>query len=320
MDYALTGDEAALVDAVQGIVRDHGEPPPEARQTFAYFDAPLQDALTAGGFLDAARTMSPLAAALVIMEAAAAPGALEVGASALIAPHLFDGEDAPPGPYALLSADAIGKAHRNLLIANTALIEDGEDVLVLSVDRASIDAVESIYAYPYARFLQPPDLRAARRLTGAAGPMLQWRRVALAGEMAGAAARAVTFTIDYVKTRHVFGKPVGAFQSVQHRLAQCHQAALAMRYLTLKAAWEGDAYHAALAACFAQQKVNKIVFDLHQFNGAMGVTSAHLLHFWTYRLRALQAEAGGVYGSARDVAHALWGARNDDGGGHDAHV
>ena len=40
----------------------------------------------------------------------------------------------------------------------------------------------------------------------------------------------------------------------------------------------------------------------------MGVTTEHLLHFWTYRLRALQAEAGGTYGAALDLADKLWGS------------
>lgn len=306
MDYALSEEQAALVAAVQGIVRDHGAPPSDARQSFAYFDTRLQAALQGGGFLDAARVLSALEAALVVMEAATAPGAAELGASALVAPHLFP-DSAPDGPFALIDAAALAKAHRHLPIAKTALITDGGDVLVLDLNGFRIDPVDSVYAYVYGRLAQRIDLHALPRIPDAAPLLRQWHRVALAAEMAGAAAQAVAFTVEYVKTRHVFAKPVGAFQSVQHRLVQCHQSALAMRYLTLKAAWAGDAYHAALAACFAQQKASKIVFDLHQFNGAMGVTNAHLLHFWTYRLRALQGEAGGVYAAAHTVADALWG-------------
>lgn len=138
--------------------------------------------------------------------------------------------------------------------------------------------------------------------------MQTWRRVALAAELAGTAARAIAYTIDYVKLRHVLGRAVGAFQAVQHRLAQCHQYAQGMKYLSLRAAFDADAASAALASCYAQQKVGKIVFDLHQFNGAIGVTNECKLHFWTYRMRALQAEAGGAYGAARDISESLWGA------------
>jgi hypothetical protein len=38
----------------------------------------------------------------------------------------------------------------------------------------------------------------------------------------------------------------------------------------------------------------------------MGITNEFLLHFWTYRLRALQSEAGGVIEAALDVVRHRW--------------
>ena len=61
-------------------------------------------------------------------------------------------------------------------------------------------------------------------------------------------------------------------------------------------------YDADVAACYAQQHVKKLVVDLHQFSGAMGVTNEFALHLWTYRLRALQSEGGGMVESALDIA------------------
>jgi alkylation response protein AidB-like acyl-CoA dehydrogenase len=107
--------------------------------------------------------------------------------------------------------------------------------------------------------------------------------------------------LNHVKQRHVFGHPVAAFQSVQHRMVQCHMVATALYYLALRAAWSGEAYDADVAACYAQQHVKKLVVDLHQFTGAMGVTHEFALHLWTYRLRALQTEAGGMVEAALDV-------------------
>jgi hypothetical protein len=74
----------------------------------------------------------------------------------------------------------------------------------------------------------------------------------------------------------------------------------------MRAAWSGEADDADVAVCHAQLGVQQLMFDLHQFNGAMGVTNEHALHFWTYRIRALQAEAGGVYPSALAIADARW--------------
>lgn len=306
MDFQLNEDQQALVDAVQAILRDHTELPQSERLSYAWFDAKAQAKLTEGGFLDAGYDLGPLEAALVVVEAARIPPVVEAGASALIAPALSPDERLA-GPVAVVAASDLGKAHRNLSIARTALIDLGEDAAVLAIDPAEVEAVESIYAYPYGRFRSAPDLGRARRIPGGGAELRRAWRIALAAEFAGAAQAAVDFTVDYVKLRKVFGHPVGTFQSVQHRLAQCWQIARAAHFIALRAAWSGLPEDADMAACYVQQNVQKVLFDLHQFNGAMGVTCEHTLHFWTYRLRALQAEAGGVYAAALDLAERMWG-------------
>jgi alkylation response protein AidB-like acyl-CoA dehydrogenase len=185
-------------------------------------------------------------------------------------------------------------------------VDLGDADALISEDAADVETVPSILAYPFGRFRRPPDLRAARRLSGQAGQLRHWWRVAIAAESAGAAQAAVAFTLNHVKQRHVFGHPVAAFQSVQHRLVQCHMVATALYYLSLRAAWSGEVYDADVAACYAQQHVKKLVVDLHQFTGAMGVTNEFALHLWTYRLRALQTEAGGMIASALDVVRDRW--------------
>lgn len=311
MDFQLNEDQAALVAAVQAIVEEHQEIPQSHRLGFHYFNETLQNILDENGFLDAAREMSPLEAALVAIEVARAPVVAEVATSALVAPHVVPGAR-PRGPIAIVDGARIDAAHRNLAVARTALIIDGADVLVHPVRTEEVEPVKTIYAYPFGRFVRRPDLGAAERIRGAAATLEQWARVALAAEYAGAAQAAVSFTVEYVKERKVFKRPVGSFQSVQHRLVQCHQIAQGVYYLALRAAWSGTAYDAAVAACYAQQNTKKLLADLHQFHGGMGVTNEHLLHFWTYRLRALQTEAGGVYGAAREVSCQLW---EDAGGG-----
>jgi hypothetical protein len=94
---------------------------------------------------------------------------------------------------------------------------------------------------------------------------------------------------------------------VQHRLAQCHQIVRALRYNALHAAWTGEPVRADLAWTYAQTHIQKLVFDLHQFNGAIGLTTEYKLHYWTFRLRALQPEAGGGDAAALAVADKLWG-------------
>lgn len=307
MDFALSDEQTTLVEAVQSILEDHAELSQSERHSYFHYDQRLQDALTDNGFLDVGRQIGSVEAVLVIIEAARLPAVVEVAGTALIAAKLMP-ERSVDGPVAVIAAPGFAKAHRNLPIARTLFVEHGADVVVLPSDAVQVEAVEnSIYAYPYGRFVEPPDLSAGEKLIGMANRLRHWSRVALAAEVTGAGQSALAFTIDHVKQRHVFGRAVGSFQAVQHRLAQCHFVLQGLQYLTLRAAWSGSPEHADQAACYAQQHIRKIVVDLHQFNGAMGVTNEHLLHYWTYRLRALQSEAGGADGSALALASLHWG-------------
>src|SRR6185295_19414962 len=124
--------------------------------------------------------------------------------------------------------------------AKTALVlvDDDSDVVVLDMTNVETEAVESIFAYPYARFVTPPDLSKGKRLGGdAATTMLQWWRLSIAAEISGAMDAATNFTVQYVKERKVFGQPLGLYQAIQHRLAECHEAAVGLHWLLLKSAW-----------------------------------------------------------------------------------
>ncbi len=301
MNFELSEDQSALVHALQAILRDHNELPQSERFSYYWHDEELQSKLEQNGFLDAGHDMGALEGAIVINECAKNVTMVEAAGRGLVAPIIcpdmnFD------GPVALTTEANLSKAIRNLPLASKLLIKTGEDVLFLDVEPSQVVKVDSIYGYPYGRFASLPDLNNAVRVEGAAATMTQYWRIALAAEIAGAARSAIDYTLAHVKERHVFGRPVGSFQSVQHRLVQAHGHARATYYLAMRAAWSGDPIDADNAACFAQQGVKTLVFDLHQFNGGMGVTTEWLLHFWLYRIRALQAETGGPNATAVDIA------------------
>jgi hypothetical protein len=306
MDFQLDEDQSVLVDAIQSACQPYRELPADSKRVYSYFAADLQRKLKADGYLDPIQGgLTALDAALIVLETARLPVVVEVAASALVAPHVLPGQTLD-GPIALLSGD-LRRPQRLLPIAKAALVDVGDDAVLIDIDPKTAEPIESILAYPYGRFVTPPDLSKGRRLGPAAlAALRQWWRVGLALECAAAADAATLFTVDYVRERRVFGRPVGSFQAVQHRLAQCHQIARAMRFLALYAAWSGTAQDAAMAAAYAQQHVHKLVFDLHQFNGGMGVTNEHKLHFWTYRLRALQSEVGGAQAAALAIADERW--------------
>ncbi|PTR12552.1 MULTISPECIES: acyl-CoA dehydrogenase family protein [unclassified Novosphingobium] len=305
MDFQLSDDQRALVDALQSILQDFAELPQDERLGYAYHNPVLQQILADNGFFDAASTMGPLEAALVTFETAKSLISIETFGNGLVWPMLGLTQ-APAGPVALVAERDLAKGIRNLTIARQLLVDCGDDVIVLDLASAAVVSVPSIFAYPYGRFAEIPDLAAGRRLPGKGQLMRQWWRVGLAAEIFGAADAAIAFTIDYVKQRHVLGRPVGSFQAVRHRLVQRYGYARSGYFLTMRAAWSGLAIDADIAATRAISGINDLLFDLHQFNGGMGVTTEYSLHFWTYRIRALQAEAGGLTAAALDIADRRW--------------
>src|SRR5262249_26044730 len=66
----------------------------------------------------------------------------------------------------------------------------------------------------------------ARRLASGAAAGRAWDHAYLAGavllasEQLGVAEWCLQTTVEYVKTRHQFGRPVGSFQALKHRLAE----------------------------------------------------------------------------------------------------
>src|SRR3954466_241515 len=133
MDFGLDEDQQALVDAVRSIRRPFDALPMAHKRDGSWFAADLQRTLADGGYLDAARAIGPLEAALIVIEAAQSPCVVEAGASALVVPHLP--VDEIDGPVALISGD-LSRAQRFLPVARHALIDSGDDVLLLPIDPA----------------------------------------------------------------------------------------------------------------------------------------------------------------------------------------
>ncbi|MEV4922200.1 acyl-CoA dehydrogenase family protein [Streptomyces roseoverticillatus] len=68
----------------------------------------------------------------------------------------------------------------------------------------------------------------------------------LAAEAVGAADRALERTVEHVRTREQFGRPIGSFQAVKHRLADLYVSVQAARSAAYYAAWAaGEAASAA---------------------------------------------------------------------------
>lgn len=310
MNFDLSSDQSALVDAVASVVSRHaalrkGE---TLRPMFYSYGDGLDCDLEENGFFDIVReeTFGTLEAALMIAEVARSPHAVEVVGSALVGPMLWP-EVNLPRPIAIARLEDLTRAVRFLDRARTVLVDAGDRIVALPIVDGDVEEALSVYAYPMGRYRSTPDLSKGQALDGVAVEEFRrlWR-VGLTLEIAGAMRAAVNFTADYVKTRNVFGRPLGSFQAIQHRLSIDVPRAEGAYWTGLRAAWSGSALDASTALLHAQAAVIPVIFDTHQFNGALGFTLEHSLHFWTQRLRVLDGEIGGAHAQGEAAADLAW--------------
>jgi alkylation response protein AidB-like acyl-CoA dehydrogenase len=114
-------------------------------------------------------------------------------------------------------------------------------------------------------------------------------------------------TVAYLSQRRQFGRAIGSFQAVQHRLAQRKLELEGSRWLAYEAAHRRAPEEASAAACaYAVGAAGRHFRELHQLSGAIGFTREHDLHVWTMRLKALELELGGAGAHRRALAQARW--------------
>jgi len=122
-------------------------------------------------------------------------------------------------------------------------------------------------------------------------------RRALASQMVGAADQMLTDTLDYVKERHQYGRAIGSFQTVKHRLAEVKVATTAARNGTA-AAWEAasgpDGPMFAIAAkCLAGRAHQLASTHCFQVHGGIAFTAEHGFQHWVRRGFVLDLLLGG---------------------------
>jgi alkylation response protein AidB-like acyl-CoA dehydrogenase len=105
--------------------------------------------------------------------------------------------------------------------------------------------------------------------------------VATTAEMVGAATTLLELTSNYAKERIQFGKPIGQYQGVKHRLADMFVDVESFRSLCYYAAWAiDDAKHelpraASLAKGYASDAFIEIGIDGIGLHGAIGFTAEY---------------------------------------------
>jgi alkylation response protein AidB-like acyl-CoA dehydrogenase len=195
---------------------------------------------------------------------------------------------------ALAGAGAI-VTHDDRLHGTVHHVLDGDTASVLLVAVSSglyeVDSGEVARAHTptldLTRRLATVELRGAlgRRLGPCRpGHLRDIAAVALSAEQVGAASRALELTVEYTKTRVQFGRPIGAFQALQHRLADLYvlvESARSASYAAVDAIVAGapdSAELAAVAAVHCTETLERVAAEMIQMHGGIGITWEHDAH------------------------------------------
>ena len=307
MDLELSGDQQAVQEAVQALVGQRaGAARAVALGRDGRYDTELESALDDAGFLDVAlgEETGLLEAAIVTETVAAAAGVAAVGEAAIVAPGVVGRR--VPGPVAVTGASGAALV-RFGADARTLLVDAGEEARLVPLEPGGCAPVRTSFMVPMAR-LDATALDGESLGAGSGERLRRAWRLSLAAECTGLMSAALDLTVAYVKQRRQFGRAIGSFQAIQHRLAQCKVALESTRWLTYQAAAGGAAAEpVALAASYAVEASARIFDETHQLTGAMGYTREHDLHVFSMRLRPLMLELGGAAAHQRAAAEARWG-------------
>ena len=127
---------------------------------------------------------------------------------------------------------------------------------------------------------------------GAADQVERQLQVALAlqcAETVGVTDRALEFTLEWVKERYAFNRPIGSFQGLKHRLAdhaaqlEGAKAAAAHAARAVQAGAPDAAIAVSVAKSHCGRFATEIIRDCVQMHGGIGVTWEHDIHFYLRR-------------------------------------
>jgi alkylation response protein AidB-like acyl-CoA dehydrogenase len=121
--------------------------------------------------------------------------------------------------------------------------------------------------------------------------------VATAALQVGVAEKALALTAEYVRDRVQFGVPIGSFQAVQHRAADCYIDLEAMRWVTWRAAWQLSrglpATRETLVAKFwAAEAGARIAAAAQHLHGGIGSDVDYPVHRYFLWAKALELSLG----------------------------
>ncbi|MEX2555780.1 MAG: acyl-CoA dehydrogenase family protein [Actinomycetota bacterium] len=315
MDFDFSPEQLAVRDLARELFEKES-PPSRLRELWsgAERDRSVWKALGQAGLLE---ITDPVDLVLVLEEAGRAALPEPIAETlAIAAPVLAEaGSDWVPRV-------ASGEAIVAVQLGGAPFVVDAGDADLLLLERDG-----ELHALPHDAFTATPvqsDDKARRlyavnahtgsetRIAGDAGVALDRGAAAVAAVLNGISMRMLEMTLEHVKTREQFGKPVGSFQAVKHKLASAHvrvesaRAAAWYAAFAIGAGLPDRSLAASVAKVVAAEAEAIANAEALQCHGGIGFTWEHDLHMWMKRGKALEASFGtAAEHRARVAAHVL---------------
>ena len=205
----------------------------------------------------------------------------------------------------------------DMLVCFTGGANDGREMLCLvspNADGVVIEPMASVAGYPQARVVFSDVAVGVGGILGGVGKggdalakALEWATLVRCGEMVGRGRKILEMALDYAKTRVQFGRPIGAFQAIQHQLADLRVAVDAAELLTYRAAssmaegWECSE-EIALAKASSDEMSRMSTVVGHGVYAGISYTVEHDMQLYSARNRLAEAENGGSLGQIDRIA------------------
>lgn len=159
--------------------------------------------------------------------------------------------------------------------------------VVLTLEGDEVRQAATVSATPLST-MDPTRRLAAIAVTeskpiGAAPGLLDKAGLLLAAEQVGAAARALELTVEYTKTRVQFGRAIGSFQALKHRMADLYVLVESARAAVYHAIQDPTPEAATVARIKASEALSTASGDSIQLHGGIAITWEHDAHLYFKR-------------------------------------
>ena len=140
--------------------------------------------------------------------------------------------------------------------------------------------------------------------------LLEHLAAGLSALQLGICAGALQLTSEYAKTREQFGRPIGTFQAVSQRLADCYIAVQGLRLTVTQAAWrlsEGlpAEVEVATAKLWAADTGHQVAHTTVHVHGGVGIDLDGSAHRYFTAAKRTEMALGGTTLQAREIGRLL---------------